>query len=217
MLNPLDPEVKALIGTELPLDFEEQLISFLKDRISCFAWKHEDMTGISMDVITHKLNIDPSFKPVHQKRRKFHPDRNQIIKDEVERLLGAKMIREVNYPRWLANVVIVKKPNGKWRVCVDFTDLNKACPKDPFPLPHIDALVDATAGHEVLTFMDASAGFQQIRMEPSDQEDTAFMTPEGIYCYIAMPFGLKNAGATYQRLVNRMFKDQLGKNYGGVH
>ena len=120
------------------------------------------------------------------------------------------MIREVKFPEWLANVVVVQKKNGKWRVCVDFTDLNKACPKDPFPLPHIDAMVDATAGHEMLTFMDASSGFQQIQMEPSDQEATAFMTPTGIYCYIAMPFGLKNAGATYQRLVNMMFKDQLG-------
>ena len=121
------------------------------------------------------------------------------------------MIREVSFPKWLANVVVVEKKNGKWRVCVDYTDLNKACPKDPFPLPHIDSLVDATAGHEILTFMDASSGFQQIQMEPSDQEDTAFMTPTCIYCYKAMPFGLKNAGATYQRLVNKMFKEQLGK------
>ncbi|MFS7992507.1 putative nucleotidyltransferase, Ribonuclease H [Helianthus anomalus] len=121
------------------------------------------------------------------------------------------MIREVKYPRWLANVVVVQKKNGKWRICVDFTDLNKACSKDPFPLPHIDSMVDATAGHELLTFIDASSGFQQIQMEPSDQEDTVFMTPTGIYCYIAMPFGLRNAGATYQRLVNMMFKDQIGQ------
>lgn len=120
------------------------------------------------------------------------------------------MIREVQYPRWLANVVVVQNKNGKWRVCVDFIDLNKACPNDPFPLPHIDSMVDATAGHELLTFIDASSGFQQIQMEPSDQEDTAFMTPTGIYFYIAMPFGLRNAGATYQMLVNMMFKEQLG-------
>ncbi|KAJ0509715.1 putative nucleotidyltransferase, Ribonuclease H [Helianthus annuus] len=175
-----------------------------------FAWKHEDMTGISKDVITHKLGIDRSFKPVQQKIRKFAPERNIIIQEEVDRLLKSKMIREVKFPRWLANVVVVQKKNGKWRVCVDYTDLNKACPKDPFPLPHIDSMVDATVGHEMLTFMDASSGFQQIQMEPSDQEDTAFMIPTGIYCYTAMPFGLKNAGATYQRLVNMMLKDKLG-------
>ncbi|KAI3742755.1 hypothetical protein L1987_60450 [Smallanthus sonchifolius] len=133
------------------------------------------------------------------------PDSEIISKSSV--LAG--MIKEVKFPRWLANVVVVQKKNGKWRVCVDFTDLNKACPKDPFPLPHIDSMVDAIAGHEMLTFMDASSGFQQIQMEPSDQEDTAFMTPTGIYCYIAMPFGLKNAGATYQRLGNMMFKEKL--------
>ncbi|KAI3744713.1 hypothetical protein L1987_57804 [Smallanthus sonchifolius] len=133
-----------------------------------------------------------------------------IIQEEVERLLKSGMIREVKFPKWLANVVVVQKKNGKWRVCVDFTDLKKVCPKDHFPLPHIDSMVDATAGHEMLTFMDASLGFQQIHMEPSDQEVTAFMTPTGIYCYIDMPFGLKNAGGTYQRLVNMMFKEKLG-------
>ena len=199
-----------LIGANIRPDVESELIKLLQDRISTFAWKHEDMTGISKDVITHKLGIDKSFRPVQQKRRKFAPERNLIIQEEVERLLKSGMIREVKFPKWLANVVVVQKKNGKWRVCVDFTDLNKACPKDPYPLPHIDSMVDATAGHEILTFMDASSGFQQIQMEPSDQEDTAFITPSGIYCYIAMPFGLKNAGATYQRLVNMMFKDQIG-------
>jgi ribonuclease HI len=209
-LDPGNPEIKVLVGTNIPQDIEQQLLTFLKNKSSTFAWKHEDMTGISKNIITHKLGIDNSFRPIHQKRRKFAPERNVIIQEEVKKLLKAGMIREVQYPKWLANVVVVQKKNGKWRVCVDFTDLNKACPKDPFPLPHIDSMVDATAGHEMLTFMDASSGFQQIQMEPSDQEDTAFMTPTGIYCYIAMPFGLRNAGATYQRLVNMMFKDQLG-------
>ena len=95
------------------------------------------MTGISKEIITHKLGVDLSFRPIHQKRRKFAPERNQIIQEEVERLLKTGMIREVHFPKWLANVVVVQKKNGKWRVCVDFTNLNKACPKDPFPLPHI--------------------------------------------------------------------------------
>ncbi|KAI3695247.1 hypothetical protein L1987_78239 [Smallanthus sonchifolius] len=207
-----DPDVKVLVGTNIPKDIEQNLIELLKSRTSTFAWKHEDMTGISKDIIMHKLGVDNSFRPIHKKSKKFAPERNAIIQEEVERLLKAGMIREVKFPRWLANVVVVQKKNGKWRVCVDFTDLNKACPKDPFPLPHIDSMVDATTGHEMQTFMDASSGFQQIQMEPSDQEDTAFMTPTCIYCYIAMPFGLKNAGATYQRLVNMMFKEKLGDN-----
>ena len=92
-----------------------------------------------------------------------------------------KMIREGMDPDWLANVVVVLKKNGKWRVCIDYTDLNKACPKDSFPLPHIDAMVDTTVGHEILTFMDASSGFNQIKMHPDDQENTTFMTERGIY------------------------------------
>ncbi|RRC79860.1 reverse transcriptase-like protein, partial [Escherichia coli] len=169
------------------------------------------MVGIDPNVISHKLNVDPTFKPIKQKRRKFAPERNKVINDEVDNLLKTGKIREVKYPDWLANVVVVQKKNGKWRVCIDFTDLNKACPKDPFPLPHIDAMVDATAGHELLTFMDAYSGYNQILMHTNDQEKTAFMTDKGIYCYKVMPFGLKNAGSTYQRLVNMMFKEHLGR------
>ncbi|KAJ9567722.1 hypothetical protein OSB04_003688 [Centaurea solstitialis] len=145
------------------------------------------------------------------KSRKFAPECNKVINDEVDNLLKTGKIREVKYPKWLANVVVVQKKNGKWRVYIDFTDLNKACPKDHFPLPHIDAMVDATAGHEMLTFMDAYSGYNQILMHTDDQEKTAFMTDKGIYCYKVMPFGLKNAGSTYQRLVNMMFKEHLGR------
>jgi ribonuclease HI len=126
--------------------------------------------------------------------------------------LKAGFIREVDYPEWLANVVLVKKSNGKWRMCVDFTNLNKAYLKDSFPLPQIDLLVDSTSGHELLSFMDAFSGYNQIYMEEADQEKTAFITDRGLYCYKMMPFGLKNAGATYQRLVNMMFWNQIDRN-----
>ena len=107
---------------------------------------------------------------------------------------------------------MVKKANGKWRMCVDFTDLNKACPKDNYPLPWIDTLVDLTARHQLLSFMDAFSGYNQIRMEETDQEKTSFVTSQGLFSYKAMPFGLKNAGATYQRLMNKMFTYQIGRN-----
>ena len=92
---------------------------------------------------------------------------------------------------WLANVVLVKKENGKWRLCIDFTDINKACPKDSFPLLRIDLIVDATAGHELLSFMDAFSGYNHISMDPNDQEKSSFVTAQGTYCYRVMPFGLK--------------------------
>ena len=107
---------------------------------------------------------------------------------------------------------MVKKANGKWRMCVDFIDLNKACPKDSYPLPHIDQLVDSTAGHKLLSFVDAFYGYNQIRMDGADQEKTSFVTSQGLFCYEVMPFDLKNARATYQRLVNNMFRPQIGWN-----
>ena len=116
----------------------------------------------------------------------------------------------MEYPEWLANVVLVKKANGKWRLCINFTDVNRACPKDSFPLPWIDLIVGATSGHELLSFMDAFSSYNQISMDLDDQEKTSFVTGKGTYYYRVMPFGLKNVGATYQRLVNRMFKKQIG-------
>ncbi|XP_074299333.1 uncharacterized protein LOC141630405 [Silene latifolia] len=130
----------VLVGSDAPDNVKTELVSFLKIKSTCFAWSHFDMTSINANVITHKLNIDTSFKPVQQKRRKFAPERNAIINEEVDKLLDMRMIREIMYPEWLANVVVVQKKNGKWRVCIDYTNLNKACPKDPFPLPHIDAM-----------------------------------------------------------------------------
>ena len=111
--------------------------------------------------------------------------------------MAAKFIREVYYLDWLANVVMAKKANGKWRMCVDFTDLNKACPKDSYPLLRIDQLVDSTAGHKLLSFMDTFSRYNQIRMDAGDQEKTSFVTSQGLFCYELMPFALKNAGATY--------------------
>uniref|UniRef100_A0A2N9IRH8 Reverse transcriptase domain-containing protein n=1 Tax=Fagus sylvatica TaxID=28930 RepID=A0A2N9IRH8_FAGSY len=140
-----------------------------------------------------------------------HHNMSEAVREEVERLLKIGAVREVLYPQWLSNTVVVKKKNGKWRVCVDFTDLNKACPKDPFPLPKIDQLVDSTAGHERMSFLDAFQGYHQIALRKEDQEKTAFITPRGIFCYKVMPFGLKNAGATYQRMVTKMFSELLGK------
>ena len=109
-------------------------------------------------------------------------------------------------------MVMVKKSNGKWRMCVDFTNLNKACPKDSYPCLRIDTLVDLTARHQLLSFMDAFSGYNQIKMEEADQKKTSFVTSRGLFYYKVMPFGLKNAGATYQRLMNKMFAHQIGRN-----
>jgi len=156
--------------------------------------------------------MDATVRPVRQRRRKFNEERQLVVREETQKLLSASHIREIQYPEWLANVVLVKKANGKWRMCVDFTDLNKACPKDSYPLPSIDALVDSAFGCKILSFLDAFSGYNQIKMHPRDESKTAFMTETSNYCYKVMPFGLKNAGATYQRLMDKVLAPLLGRN-----
>ena len=191
-----DPEHLAYISSKLAGDLRSPLTRFLRQNKDIFAWKQADMGGIDPTVITHRLNVSPFFKPVKQKRRSFAPERQKAINKEVGKLLQAGAIREVEYLEWLANVILVKKANDKWRLCIDFTDVNRACPKDSFPFQRIDLIVDATTGHELPSFMDAFSGYNQISLDPDNQEKTSFVTGQGTYCYRVMPFGLKNAEAT---------------------
>ncbi|KAI3465839.1 hypothetical protein Pfo_022502 [Paulownia fortunei] len=199
-----NPSKTTKIGTGLALEVEKHLSTFLRHNVDVFTWSMEELVGIPPELALHQLNVNPIMKPIKQKKRTFGPGRSQHIKEEVDKLLAANYIRPVQYPEWLANVVLVPKSGGKWRLCIDFTDLNKACPKDPFPLPRIDRLVDSTSGCELLSFLDAYQGYNQIRLALEDQEMTSF------------PFGLKNAGATYQRLVyidDMLVKSKLASNH----
>ena len=126
------------------------------------------MPGIDPSIIVHRLNVSPSSSPIRQTKRVFAQERDKAIAEEVQKLLNADFIREIYRPDWLANVVMVKKANGKWKMCVDFTDLNRACPKDSYPFSRIDNLVDSTARHELLSFMDAFSSYNQIRLEETD-------------------------------------------------
>ncbi|KAL0455573.1 UNVERIFIED_CONTAM: hypothetical protein Slati_0896500 [Sesamum latifolium] len=174
-----------------------------------------DSPGLGGDrpgVITHHFNLDPNVRPVKQKKRHFGPEKDKIIQEEVNKLLAAGDIREIQFPEWLSNVVLVPKLGGKWRMYIDFRDLNKACPEDFYPLPRIDQLVDSTSECELLSMMNASQGYHQIILAPKDHKRTNFITSDDTFCYVAMPFGLKNAGATYQILVNKIFRPQLGRN-----
>ena len=159
------------------------------------------MPGVPREFAEHHLNIDPKFKPIKQFLRRFNEERRKAIGEEVARLLAAGFIVEGFHPEWLANPVLVLKKNGTSRMCVDYTDLNKACPKDPFALPRIDQIIDSMACCEHLCFLDVYSGYHQIKMVVEDQEKTAFITPFGAFCYVSTPFGLKSAGATYQRCV----------------
>ncbi|GFY87308.1 hypothetical protein Acr_05g0009470 [Actinidia rufa] len=171
-----------MIRTELTKELRGAMVEFLKENYDVFAWSQGDVLGIDSQVSFHKLFINPDHSPVCQKRRKFAPV-------------------------WLANIVVSPKKEKKWRVCVNFTDLTKAFPKESFPLPKIDLIIDATSKHKLLSFMDTFFGYHQIKMHLPDMEKTFFITERGLYYYKVMPFRLKNARATCQRLVNKMFKD----------
>ena len=154
------------------------------------------MPGIPREVAEHKLRILPGSKPVQQRLCRFDNERRRAIGEEIAKLIAAGFIKEVYHSDWLSNPVLIKKKTDQWRMCIDYTSLNKACPKDPFPLPRIDQIIDSTSECEILSFLDAYSGYHQIAMKESNQLATSFITPFGTYCYVSMPFGLKNVGAT---------------------
>jgi hypothetical protein len=208
-VDPNDPTKNLRIGTQLPTKYESVLIDFLHAYHDAFAWKPSDMLGTLREVAEHELRIMLGSKPMHQRLRHFDYGRCRAISEEIAKLLAASFIKEVYHSDWLANPVLVKKKNGKWRMCVDYTGLNKACPKDHFPLPRIEKIIDSTSGCEILYFLDAYSGYHQNVMKESDQLATFLPTPFGTYCCVTMPCGLKNAGATYQRCMQRCFADQI--------
>jgi hypothetical protein len=143
--------------------------------------------GVSRTIIEHSLGIDPSVRPKKQRLRKMPDEKPEAAKAKVHRLLEAKLIESIAYQTWLANVVMVQKKNRKWHMCIDFTSLNKACPKDNFPLPRIDKIVDCAAGCEVMSLLDYFLGYHQIHMKEKDKASTSFITPFGTYCFVRMP------------------------------
>jgi hypothetical protein len=167
------------------------------------------MPRIPREVIEHHLKINPDARPVSQKPHRQSVERQDFIRKEVQKLLDASFIEEVHHPVWLANPVIVPKANGKLQMCIDYTSLNKACPKDPYPLPWIDQIVDSTSRCDLLSFLDAYSGFHQIQMCREDRKHTAFVTVDGLYCYVMMPYGLKNALPTFVRAMSKTFGDLI--------
>jgi hypothetical protein len=205
-------EQKVLFGSQLFDEQEKALLKFLFNNKDVFAWLANNVCGVNRDVIKHSLNVDPAVRPRKQKLRKMSDDKAKGARNEVKRLLSARVIREVTYPEWLANTVMIKKANGKWRMCIDFTDLNKACPKDEFPLPRIDSLVDAAATSELMSLLDCYLGYHQIWMKKEDEPKTSFITSSGTYCYFRMPEGLKNARGSFSRMTSKVLSTQIGKN-----
>jgi hypothetical protein len=205
-------EQRVLLGSQLSDEKEKTLLRFLFNNKDVFAWLSNDLYGVNRDVIEHSLNVDPSFRPRKQRLQKMSEDKAEGAQNEVKSLLSAGVIREVKYPEWLANTVMVNKVNGKWRMCIDFIDLNKACPKDEFPLTRIDSLVDAATSSELMSLLDCYSGYNQIWMKKEDEPKTSFITPSGTYCYLWMPEGLKNARGSFSRMTVKVLHSQIGRN-----
>jgi hypothetical protein len=189
------------------------LVKFLYECWEIFVWCPSDMAGIPKELVEHALNVDPKARPVKQPLRWFDEPKRKAIAAELHRLENAGFIREIKTSTWVSNPVIVPKKNTDvCHVCVDYISLNKHCSKDPFPLPRIDQIINSTAGCARLSFLDAYSGYNQIKLKEEDKEKTAFITPYDVFYYQVMPFGLKNAGATYQRMMQNCLKSQIGRN-----
>ncbi|NAU33237.1 hypothetical protein EE082_27575, partial [Klebsiella pneumoniae] len=199
----------TFLSTLLSEPDAREIVELLCEFKDCFAWNYTEMPGLAPEVAVHRLAIRSDAIPVKQPPRRMRLEIEQQVVAETKKLIEADFIREEKYPLWLANVVPVRKKNGQIRVCIDFRDLNKACPKDDFPLPIPELMIDIASSHYLFSFMDGSSGYNQIKMAPEDERFTAFRTPIGTYCYKVMPFGLKNAGATYQRAMTFIFDDLI--------
>ncbi|RDX77100.1 hypothetical protein CR513_42829, partial [Mucuna pruriens] len=191
---------KTRIGTTLAKEEESRLVSFLWRNKDVFSWSLVDMPRINPKFLCHCLS----------RKRKLGEEKRRVAREETRKLLVVGFIKEIQYPTWLANIVMVKKASNKWQMCIDYIDLNKACPKDLYPLPNIDLLVDGASGYALLSFMDTYSRYNQIRMHPRDEAKIALITNVGTFCYKVMPFGLNNVGATYQRLMDEIFEEIIG-------
>jgi hypothetical protein len=160
-------------------------------------------------MIEHHLKIYPDARPVQQKHQKQSVERLNFIRKEIKKLVDTRFIQEVHHSRWLTNPVVVPKAGGKLQMCINYTNLNKVCPKDPFPLPRIDQIVDSTFGRDLLCFIDAYSGFHQIPMSREDKEHTTFITADVLFCYVSMPYGLKNALPAFVRAMHKTFEDLI--------
>jgi phage FluMu protein gp41 len=206
------PDRAVTIGAYLNPEEEKELIQFLNKNKDVFAWSSEDLQGVDRDIIEHALETDEKIVPKKQKLQKMSEEKVKAVEAEVQRLQDAKVIREVKYPVWLANTVPVKKKNGKWRMCVDFTDLNKACKKDDFPLERVNKIVDDATNSEMLSLLDMFSVYHQIRVRREDEEKTSFITPFGTLCFVRMPERLKNTGCTFSRMITIVLHPHLRRN-----
>jgi hypothetical protein len=189
------------------------MTALLKEYSDCFAWDYIEMPGLDRSIVEHRLPLKKGFWPFQQRARQMRTEVLEEVKKEIVKMLEAGFIRPCRYAEWISSIVLVQKKDGRWRVCVDFWDLNRATPKDEYPMPVAEMLINAAAGNKILSFVDGNTVYNQIFMAPEDIHKTAFrvLGAVGLFEYVVMTFGLKNVGATYQRAMNYIYYDLIGK------
>jgi hypothetical protein len=203
----------TFVNKNLDADYKAKLMEILKEYVNCFAWSYSKMSGLIRGLVEHRLPIKDGFRTYKQPTRRFNPDIYDCVKEGVNRLLEANFIRPCWYADWISNIIPVeKKGTGKIRICIDFHNLNRATPKDEYPIHIADMLVNDASSHKVISFIDGNARYNQIFMAKEDMHKTAFRCPDfiGLFEWVVMTFGLKNAGATYQMEMKLIFHNLLG-------
>jgi hypothetical protein len=203
----------TFVNKTLETDPRNEMIGLLKEYSDCFAWNYTEMPRLSREIVEHRLPIKFGFTPFKQKARTFRPDLLPQIKDEIHRLLEANFIRPCRYAEWVSNIVPVeKKESGKLRICIDFHNLNRATPKDEYPMPIADTLINNASRNKIISFLDGNAGYNQIFMAEEYASKTTFICLGFIrlFEWVVMTFGLKNVGATYQMAMNLSHPDFRG-------
>jgi hypothetical protein len=181
--------------------------SFFQEFFDVFAWSYEEMPVIDPDIVVHEIKTYLGAKTVRKRLQPVHPRKAVAINLEVEKLIKFGFIYPMALTDWVSNIFPVNKKQGTIRVCVDYRDINKACPKDNFPTPFVDQIVEDCARSEILSLMDSFSRYNQINILPMDQHKTSFICPWGIFAYQKLPFGLKNVGAMFQHPMSYAFHD----------
>jgi hypothetical protein len=203
------PRKTLNISVALDSSQEEQLIQVLREYSDVFAWEYNDMKGIHLDTCIHHIYMQENARPIRKPHRRMNPTLREIVKEELQKLLNVGFIYPISDSQWVSPLVIFPKKDGKWRVCIDYRELNKETLKDYFPLPFIDQVLDTLEGKKYLSFLDGFSGYNQIQIALEDQDKTTFTFPWGTYAYKVLPFGLCNAPTTFQRAVLAIFSDLL--------
>jgi hypothetical protein len=215
-IGPGDKPRPTFIRKKLDPSLWETTVALLKEYSDCFVWDYTEMPGLDKSIMEHRLLLKKGFRPFQQWAHQMRTEVLEEVKKEIEKMLEAGFIRPGRYAEWISSIVPVQKKDGRWQVLVDFRDLNRATLKDEYPMPVAETLINTAVGNQILGFMDGNAGYNQIFMAPKDIHKTAFRVPGavGLFKYVVMTFGLKNAGATYQRAMNYICHDLIGKLVG---